>query len=320
MSSLLERLMRDIRYAARTLRQDASFTLAAVITLALGIGAVTALFTVLDGVLLKPLAYADAERTVALVNRYTDRNIPRLTGGDLIDIARTRDGFEKIAYYSGGEMGVQVSGHAEFRGRRLRASRILRRVRHDRGRGPHVRRGRCRAVSGGRRRPSRSAHFGSAAGALTRHVFVENRQYDIVGVMPDVMRFPANDGSLGRGRAGAAEPQSHRPQLSRGRQARRRRDARQRQRAPRGAGEPAGRGVSRFEQGQDVRRDAAARQPGQRRADDALRADGRGRAGAADRLRQRREPDARPQRRAHARDQHPRRRSAPAGITSSANC
>ena len=35
-------------------------------------------------------------------------------------------------------------------------------------------------------------NFGSAAAALTRHVFVENRQYDIVGVMPDAMRFPAN--------------------------------------------------------------------------------------------------------------------------------
>ena len=62
---MLDRLMRNVRYAARSLRRDSGFTLAAVITLALGIGAVTALFTVLDGVLLKPLAYADAGRTVA---------------------------------------------------------------------------------------------------------------------------------------------------------------------------------------------------------------------------------------------------------------
>src|SRR5688572_31066022 len=64
-----ERLMRDVRYAGRALRADVGFTLAAVVTLAFGIGAVTALFTVLDGVLLKPLAFADAERTVALENR-----------------------------------------------------------------------------------------------------------------------------------------------------------------------------------------------------------------------------------------------------------
>lgn len=102
--------MRDVRYAARSLRRDSGFTLAAVITLALGIGAVTALFTVIDGVLLKPLAYADADRTVAMVNRYADRDVPPLAGGDFIDISRTRDGFEKIAYYNGGELGVQVSG------------------------------------------------------------------------------------------------------------------------------------------------------------------------------------------------------------------
>ena len=56
---------------------------------------------------------------MAVVNRYTDRDIPRLTGGDLIDISRTRDGFEKIAYYDGGELGVQVAGHAEFVGVRI---------------------------------------------------------------------------------------------------------------------------------------------------------------------------------------------------------
>ena len=188
---MLDRLTRDVRYAARALRRDAGFTLAAVITLALGIGAVTALFTVLDGVLLKPLAYADPERTVALVNQFTDRSVPRLTGGDLIDISRTRDGFEKIAYYNGGEVGVQVSGHAEFVGVGFVHPEFF-----DVFGMPAVA-GRTFAADDAERsavvgQAFAQRNFGSVAAALTRHVFVENRQYDIVGVMPDAMRFPAN--------------------------------------------------------------------------------------------------------------------------------
>ena len=107
---------RDLRLAIRTLTKSPGFALVAIVTLALGIGANTAIFSIINGVLLAPLPYPDANRIVAVstYSKPTGRPTPRLTGGDLVDIRADGQIFEAFSSYYGGEMGVQLRDRAEF--------------------------------------------------------------------------------------------------------------------------------------------------------------------------------------------------------------
>jgi len=62
-------LLRDVRHSARSLRQSPGFTAVAVLTLAIGIGANTAIFSFVDAMLLRPLPYPDADRIVRVMEK-----------------------------------------------------------------------------------------------------------------------------------------------------------------------------------------------------------------------------------------------------------
>jgi putative ABC transport system permease protein len=97
----LEDLQRDIRYAFRMLTKSPTFTIVAVLTLALGIGANAAIFTALKSVLLDALPYADADRLVRVYGRLLDSGVARgpLSAGTIHTIAERQQSFESIAAF-----------------------------------------------------------------------------------------------------------------------------------------------------------------------------------------------------------------------------
>jgi predicted permease len=97
----MQTLLRDFRYALRQLLKAPGFTLAAVLTLALGVGANTAIFSVVYGLLLQTLPFHDAERIVAILETH-----PQVPGGaeatypDYLDWRAQQKSFEQVAAYS----------------------------------------------------------------------------------------------------------------------------------------------------------------------------------------------------------------------------
>ncbi|MGH9840523.1 MAG: ABC transporter permease [Blastocatellia bacterium] len=99
----MQTLWQDLRYGARMLLKHPGFTLIAVLTLALGIGANTAIFTVINGVLLRPLPYDEPHRLVMLWESDPRRNIEqqRVAPPNLAEWREQSRSFEDIAYWSG---------------------------------------------------------------------------------------------------------------------------------------------------------------------------------------------------------------------------
>ena len=107
----------ELRYVLRSLRLSPGFTLLSILVLALGIGANTAIFSVVNGVLLKPLEYKDAGRIVAVGNTWKDRKLAmgQMSEPDFDDLHDQSTVFDGLAcYLPGGNDIVLVGRTAEY--------------------------------------------------------------------------------------------------------------------------------------------------------------------------------------------------------------
>lgn len=105
----------DFRYAVRTLRRRSGFTLTAVVTLALGIGANTGVFSVVNGIILKPLPFSDPDRLVKIYVARPDRGWTRgsMSQPDLRSVQAESSSIRVAAGYNATELTLTGSGAAE---------------------------------------------------------------------------------------------------------------------------------------------------------------------------------------------------------------
>ncbi|HET9424766.1 MAG TPA: ABC transporter permease [Gemmatimonadaceae bacterium] len=108
----MDSLLKDLGYAIRSLRQHPAFALTAILTLALGIGASTAIFSVVNAVLLRPLPYADADRLVLIWGDMRARKVNDFpfSPPTYKDLREQTTSFEDIASVTPARVGVSVNG------------------------------------------------------------------------------------------------------------------------------------------------------------------------------------------------------------------
>jgi putative ABC transport system permease protein len=188
-------LLQDVRYGCRVLRRSPGFTIIAVLALALGIGATSVIFSVIDAVILKPLPYRDPQRLVQLWMRFTGIGIPNdqnwVSAPEFMDLQQNHS-FEQLAAIDDASVNVSIGGLPE----RIPAAVVspsffpLLGVQAQVGRvflPEEGRLGRQRVVllSDGlwRRR------FGADPAVLGRSLVMNEQSYRIVGVLPRGFHF-----------------------------------------------------------------------------------------------------------------------------------
>jgi putative ABC transport system permease protein len=186
--------LQDLRYALRQLRKNPGFTIVAVITLALGIGANTAIFSVVYAVVLRPLGYTDPDQLVLvkeLIPKASPDPIP-VSAPDVIQLQHSRDVFRGVAAFVG--VGFDLSGRTSPQ--RVIGERVNANLFSLLGIEPLL----GRTFTFEEDQPGRRVamlsyalwqrQFGSNPNILGQTVSLNRQPYIIVGVLPKTSEFP----------------------------------------------------------------------------------------------------------------------------------
>lgn len=191
----MESLLRDIRYGFRQIRKSPGFSAAAVMTLALGIGATTAIFSLVHAVLLRPLAFPEQDRLMWLSqqNHALPGVVPEaLSYPDYFDWRAQNHSFSGIASYAGGGVTLNLNSGAQ----RLEAQMVSSNFFQVLGVSPVLGRDfREEEENAGNHAAMLSytlwrSTFGAAQDIAGKTVRMDDKTYVIAGVMPPGFQFP----------------------------------------------------------------------------------------------------------------------------------
>jgi putative ABC transport system permease protein len=195
--AFLGRLAQDVRFGLRMLRKSPGFSLVVILTLALGIGATTAIFSVVYGVVLRPLPFGDSERLVAIWTHTPQVSRLPLAAADYVDIKQQTSVFEDIAILRA-TLNYNLSGQGEPEW--LQASGIpsnlfpLLKVEPLLGRG----------FTAEENQPGRDhevilshalwqRRYAGDRNIIGKNILLENVPYTVVGVMGPSFQYPSRD-------------------------------------------------------------------------------------------------------------------------------
>jgi predicted permease len=185
-------LLQDLKYGFRMLARSPGFTAAAVLTLALGIGANTALFSVVNGVLLNPLPYPEPDRLVSVYSRDANYTQASISYPNYLDWARDNRSFCALGAYRGDDFNLTGMGEPErvpaemvsasffpLLGVHPILGRTFRPEEDQLGAAPVV------LISGGLWKRK----FGATPDVLGKTLTLNYLAYTIVGVIPESLQF-----------------------------------------------------------------------------------------------------------------------------------
>jgi hypothetical protein len=196
----METLIQDLRYALRQLRKSPGFTLTAVLTLAFGIGATTAIFSIVEGVLLRPLPFPEPGRLITLTDvlEGAGNSVLGTTAPGIRMYTRDTHGFSGLGGYQ--QNGYELSGIGEPA--HINASRLTASIFPVLGVSPLMGRIFTQQEDEGGQQVAVLSYqmwrrrFHGDAQILGQKILLDRKPYEIIGVMPRDFEFPLVPGQL----------------------------------------------------------------------------------------------------------------------------
>jgi putative ABC transport system permease protein len=192
--TMLRTLTHDIRYALRTFLRNPGFTVVVLATLGLGIGATTAIFSVLDGVMLRPLPYPDVDRILTLTERTTDGRRMSVSWPDFLDWRAQNQVFDRLGIFRGTTVNLTGGDQPERLIGAIASSELFSVL----GLSPLA--GRTFSPADDRAGAERVAivserlwrsRYNADASLLGRTIQLNGLPFSVIGIMPAAARFPS---------------------------------------------------------------------------------------------------------------------------------